>query len=266
MTVTTSFLSRSERFDRVGSTNDVVREWLAAGEPEVCLAVADEQTAGRGRQGRAWTAPPGAGLLLSLGFRPGWLEPDRVWRLAACVSLAMAAAAEQTASLPRGSIGLKWPNDLVEADRPFRKLGGVLGETDGLGSADPRAIVGIGLNADWRQADFPPDLAAAMTSLRATRGDESIDTGALLDAFVLELGTRIDALRDGSFDARGWIDRQVTTGRAVELVDPAGTTRQLAAVGVDPETGALRVADDEAPGGERSVVVGEIRHVRLVRV
>ena len=69
----TAFLARREQFDRVGSTNDVVRSWLAAGTAEVCLAIADEQTAGRGRAGRAWLAPPGAGLLLSLGFRPTWL-------------------------------------------------------------------------------------------------------------------------------------------------------------------------------------------------
>src|SRR6266540_7286473 len=69
----TAFLARCERFDRVGSTNDVVREWLAGGTPEVCLAIADEQSAGRGRALRTWTAPPGAALLVSLGFRPTWL-------------------------------------------------------------------------------------------------------------------------------------------------------------------------------------------------
>ena len=72
-----SFLTRQERFTTVGSTNDVVRGWLDQGTPEVCLAVADEQTAGRGRDGRTWTAPPGAGLLCSVGFRPTWLAPDR---------------------------------------------------------------------------------------------------------------------------------------------------------------------------------------------
>ncbi len=69
----TAFLARSERFAEVGSTNDVVRDWLADGTPEVCLAIADEQSAGRGRDGRTWVAPPGAALLLSLGFRPTWL-------------------------------------------------------------------------------------------------------------------------------------------------------------------------------------------------
>ena len=86
------FLARLERFERVGSTNDVVRDWLAAGVEEVAVAVADEQTAGRGRGGRTWTAPPGAALLLSVGFRPGYLPPDRAWRLAAIVALAMADA------------------------------------------------------------------------------------------------------------------------------------------------------------------------------
>ena len=135
------FLSRQERFDVVGSTNDVVRGWLAEGTPEVCVAVADRQTAGRGRNGRPWLAPAGSALLVSLGFRPGWLRPERVWRLAATVSLAMADAAEEVAGLPDGAIALKWPNDLYTKDQP-RKLAGVLGETDGLGGPDPRAVIG----------------------------------------------------------------------------------------------------------------------------
>jgi len=123
-----AFLSRAERFASVGSTNDLVRAWLDDGVPEVCLAVADEQTAGRGREGRPWEAPPGAALLLSLGFRPTWLPPDRVWRLAAIVSLAMADAAEEVAGLPEGAIRLKWPNDLVIEAAGARAL--VAAETD----------------------------------------------------------------------------------------------------------------------------------------
>jgi BirA family biotin operon repressor/biotin-[acetyl-CoA-carboxylase] ligase len=67
---TSPAFARVERFARLGSTNDVVRDWLANGEREICVAVAGEQTAGRGRNGRTWTAPPGAALLLSLGLRP----------------------------------------------------------------------------------------------------------------------------------------------------------------------------------------------------
>jgi len=102
----TPFLARREHLARVGSTNDVVHDWLAAGTPEVCLVVADEQTAGRGRDRRVWVAPPDAALLVSLGFRPTWLAPAQVWRLAAVASLAMAEAAETAAGLPAGTVRL----------------------------------------------------------------------------------------------------------------------------------------------------------------
>jgi len=268
-------ISRQERFAVVGSTNDVVRAWLADGAPEVCLAIADEQTAGRGREGRTWTAPVGAALLLSLGFRPTWLPPERVWRLAATVSLAMADAAEEVAGLADGAIRLKWPNDLVaetigaaipmapQAPTEVRKLAGVLGETDGLGTPDPRVVIGIGLNTDWAAADFPPELAASMTSLREASNGRPIDHVALLDAFLGRLEARIEALRGGRFDVGDWVARQLTTGRDVDLTDAGGAVHTVRALGVDAVTGALVVADPEAPGGERQVVVGEIRRVRL---
>jgi BirA family biotin operon repressor/biotin-[acetyl-CoA-carboxylase] ligase len=258
----TDFLARQQRFDVVGSTNDVVRDWLAAGTPEVCLAIADEQTAGRGRDGRRWIAPRGGALLLSLGFRPGWLAPDRVWRLAATVSLAMAEAAETVAGLPTGSIRLKWPNDLVVL-ASGRKLAGVLGETDGLGTDDPRAVVGLGIDTDWPAPDFPPELADAMTSLREAAGDRSIDHEALLDAFLGRLEVRFAALRGGRFDVAGWTDRQLTTGRDIAYVGPDGRARAARALGVDAASGALVIDDPDDPAGERAVLVGEVGRVRL---
>lgn len=279
-------LGRQERFASVGSTNDVVRGWLADDEPEICLAIADEQTAGRGRNGRTWTAPPGAGLLLSLGFRPTWLAPDRVWRLAGTISLAMADAAEEAAGLPDRCVRLKWPNDLVIAvdangraldpqglgadlvGGSVRKLGGVLGETDGLGSDDPRVVVGIGLNADWPLSEFPTELVRIMTSLRAASGERPVDPALLLDAFLSRLETRIEALHGGRFDVADWVERQVTTGRRIDLVAPDGTSETVLARGVDAASGALRVAapTDAEPDAERHVFVGEIRHVRLAGV
>ncbi len=265
-----AFLARREQLAVVGSTNDVVRDWLAEGTPEVCMAVADEQTAGRGREGRSWVAPAGAALLLSLGFRPTWLEPDRVWRLAAVVSLAMAEAVEATAVLADETVRLKWPNDLVietggvagGAIGGVRKLAGVLGETAGLGGPDPRAIIGLGLNTDWPASAFPPELAASMTSLREASG-RPIDHEALLEAFLGRLEAGTEGLRGGRFDAAAWAGRQVTTGRDVELVAADGAVTTVRAVGVDPSSGALFVEDAAAPGGTRGVVVGEIRHVRV---
>jgi len=269
------FLSRQERFATVGSTNDVVRAWLASGTPEVALAVADEQTAGRGRDGRSWVAPVGGALLLSLGFRPTWLTPAQAWRLAATTSLAMADAAEEVAGLPDRAIRLKWPNDLViETDglavpmapaepTAVRKVAGVLGETDGLGTDDPRVVVGIGIDTDWAAADFPPELADTMTSLREASHGRPIDHVALLDAFLGRLEVRIEALRLGRFDVGDWTERQLTSGRDVTLTDPDGSSRVVRALGVDAASGALVIEDADAADGERAVVVGEIRHVRL---
>ena len=250
------FISRHERFAVVGSTNEVVRGWLADGTPEVCLALADEQSAGRGREGRTWTAPAGGALLLSLGFRPVWLRPDQLWRLAAITSLAMADAGEEIARLPSGTIALKWPNDLVvEGHDGLRKLAGVLGESDGIGTDDPRAVIGIGVNGAWPRGEFPPDLADAMTSL-AELASEPVDHAALLASFLDRLGPRVDALRDGQFDGPAWSERQVTTDRGVDLVAADGARTTMTATGVDVDTGALLV--DGHP-----VFVGEIAHVRL---
>ena len=278
------FLARQERFDVVGSTNDVVRGWLADGVPEVCLAVANEQSAGRGREGRTWTAPAGHALLLSLGFRPTWLVPERVWRLAAVTSLAMADAAEDVAALAPGTIRLKWPNDLVvessgewlagaspsTSERSVaahhlevRKLAGVLGETDGLGTDDPRAVVGIGINADWAPDEFPAELADDMTSLRAIADERRIDTAALLDAFSGTLEGMIEQLRHGAFDEAGWAGRQLTNGHLVRLIGHDGREEVVRALRVDAVTGALIVVDPAGTGPERGVVSGEIRHLRL---
>jgi BirA family biotin operon repressor/biotin-[acetyl-CoA-carboxylase] ligase len=258
------FISRQERFDRVGSTNDVVRGWLAEGTPEVCLAVAAEQTAGRGRDGRTWQAPPGAGFLCSIGFRPTWLAPDRAWRLAAIVSLAMADAAEEVGGLTDRSVRLKWPNDLViEAGGTVRKLGGVLGETIGLGTSDPRVIIGLGLNGDWAAADFPPELAGSMTSLLVASSGRPVDLPALFAAFIDRVETRTIALRDGHFDVADWTSRQLTSGRPVRLELPDGSAQETRALGVDVLSGGLVIEDLEAAGGERTILTGEIQHLRL---
>lgn len=282
---TSSAFSRVERYARIGSTNDVVREWLADGVEEICVAVAGEQTAGRGRHGRTWTAPPGAAVLCSLGFRPTWSSPDRAWRVAATIALAMADAAEDIAGLPIGAIRLKWPNDLVietggpnallvgelsaqaatarlAAPLALRKLAGVLGESQGLGTDDPRVIVGIGINGDWAAADFPPELAPTMTSLREASGGRPIDATALFDAFMERVEVRVAAFRGGVFDVASWTERQATTGRFVTLDDDEATRgRPVRALGVDAASGALAVEDGSQR--ERLVHAGEVTRVRV---
>ena len=260
------WLSRFERFDVVGSTNDVVAGWLAEGTEEVCVAVADVQTSGRGRGGRTWEAPPGGALLLSVGFRPTWLDPEHAWRLAAIVTLTMAEASEVAAGLRPGTVQLKWPNDLVAIDAragDVRKLAGVLGETDGLGTRDARAIIGIGVNADWKAEDFPPELATTMTSLAVLAPGQQIDREVIIHEFLKRLDHAIDGLRSGTFPAAAWRDRQLTNGARVRIEWPDGSTETVHAMDVDPDSGALLVGELGGGGQQRAVLVGEIRHLRL---
>lgn len=261
------FLSRRERFRSVPSTNDIVRTWMTEGTPEVCLAVADEQTAGRGRSGRSWVAPSGSALLLSLGFEPTYAAPDRLWRLAGIVALAMVDAAEEVAGLPIGMLKLKWPNDIVvdapEVPTGLRKIAGLLGESEAAGMGNVKAVVGIGINADWPRDKFPAELAESMTSLAEASRGRPIDSDALLEAFLVRLEPRALALRDGHFDVAGWHARQITTGRLIRIDMPDGTTEVARAVGVDGASGALLV-EDEA-GDERELLFGEVTQVRLAR-
>ena len=275
-----TLISRREHFPVVGSTNDVVADWLSDGTPEICVAVADEQATARGREGRTWQAPSGAALLMSLGFRPTWIQPELVWRIAALISLSMAEAAEDIARLEEGTILLKWPNDLVASSGewlagaspspsesssqtrlPIRKLAGVLGETAGLGTQDPRAIVGIGTNVDWSRADFPSEIANDMTSLRELAGDRRVDRSDLLERFLVALEPRVEKLRGGDFDGDEWQRRQLTRDLPVRLELGDGSHEHVQARRVDPESGGLVV---ESGGIERTIMAGEIHHLRVI--
>jgi len=274
MSVTDPWPARLERFDAVGSTNDIVDAWLAGGEAEVCVAVAREQTAGRGRNGRTWTAPRDAALLCSLGFRPVLAEPARLWQWAAIVSLAMAGAAESVVGAAAGTVRLKWPNDLVVAeDGAVRKLAGVLGETTGAGAADQRVVVGIGVNAGWKRDDFPPELGDSMTSVAELAGPNAASAGAgadpgalrdeLLATFLDGLRPRVTELHSSCFPGDEWRARQLTNGELVRLERPDGSTETVRAIDVDADSGALVVGSPEGAWPARLVTVGEIHHLRL---
>ncbi len=257
-----TFPHRLERFRAVDSTQRVVREWLDEGTDEVAIAVADYQTAGRGRQGRDWVAPPGAGLLLSVGFKPEHLAPRHGWRLAAIVSLAMRDAAEEQAGLKDGTIWLKWPNDLVAdaQDGSVNKVAGVLGESVTSGRRVKSAVIGIGINTNWAAVNFPWALSRTMTSLRELAGRRPIDNEALLDGFLARLEPRYEALKQGTFDAAGWSVAQRTTGRRV-AVEMGGETLSGTGTGVDPESGALMLRGED--GGKLHVDSGEVVRCRV---
>ncbi len=236
-----AYVSRLERFERIGSTQAIVREWLEAGVDEVCVAVADEQVAGRGRLEREWLATPGRALLVSAGFRPPALSAQHGWRLAAIVSVAMLGAATSLLGPTADRLALKWPNDVVAIHRGrMRKVAGVLSEGSLEGGHMLSSVVGIGINVDWPATDYPADLADSMWSLSEASGRRRIDRDALLDAWLERLGPLYEALCAGSFDGLRWADAQITTGAAVDVEMASGRVSGTG-VGIDLESGSLLV-------------------------
>lgn len=259
------------RVASTGSTNADVMELARQGEAEGVVVVADHQTAGRGRAGRTWTAPPGASLLCTVLLRP----PARV---APLVTFALAvAAAEAVERLADFAPRLKWPNDLVvEAPGPdgpvrTRKLAGILAEAEwppssniAAGWRDPgpdeRATVaaGIGLNVEWPD-ELPDDLADIAVAInhvsdRAVTRDEVLE--ALLDRFDLHYGRLVSGDVDAVLDA--WRARSATLGQEVR-VDLGADDVVGTAVDVDQD-GHLVVEPLE--GGRRTIAVGDVVHLR----
>jgi len=251
------FVSRLERFDQVESTQSIVRGWLADDADEVCVAVADAQTDGRGRHARDWQDRPGSSLLVSAGFRPAALKASHAWRLPAIASVAMIGAATSLLGPTADRLALKWPNDIVAVHRGrLLKVAGVLTEASLQGDLVATSIVGLGVNVDWPKGDYPADLADRMWSLSEASGRRRIDRDALLDAWLERLAPLYEELTDGHFDTLRWADAQVTTGAAVEVETGQAIVRGTA-VGVDRESGSLLVRT--GPGEPLSAIaVGDV--------
>ncbi|HEY1853898.1 MAG TPA: biotin--[acetyl-CoA-carboxylase] ligase [Solirubrobacterales bacterium] len=220
-------------YARTDSTNTRARELAAAGAPGGTVVTAAEQTAGRGRQGRTWTAPPRKALLYSALLRP---LGERHVMLPLAVPLAVCEAAEALA--PGTECGVKWPNDVLVGGR---KLAGILVE------ARPRdgwAVIGVGLNLTIGAAEFPPELRDAATSLfpdpRAVPFARNAEMRNSPAAVLSErLGRWVGAQADEVLAA--WRERDALRGRAIAWEDGSGV-----AEGVD-ERGFLlvRLADGD---------------------
>jgi BirA family biotin operon repressor/biotin-[acetyl-CoA-carboxylase] ligase len=227
---------RVVRAGEVGSTQDEARSLALAGEPEGTAVVAEAQTAGRGRHGRAWSSPPGAGLYLSVVLRPGpHIEPGLL-TLAAGVAVAEAC----------GTGRLKWPNDLLAPDG--RKLAGILAEADGSGGRIDFVVLGVGVNLSSHM--LPPDLGAAGLD-RFGPVDRDALLQCLLDRLDLWYGRL--ARPDEVLDA--WRRLDCLAGRRVVASGLAGSI-EGEAVGVD-RTGALLVRGPS--GAVTRVVAGDVR-------
>jgi BirA family biotin operon repressor/biotin-[acetyl-CoA-carboxylase] ligase len=159
--VSVSFGQPHEHHERTDSTNARAKELAGEGAPGGLVVTADEQTAGRGRQGREWFAPPGRALLYSALLRPLGDRP----LLPLAVPLAVCDAAEALAPV---ECGVKWPNDVWVGER---KLAGVL--IEGRPEED-WAVIGIGLNVAVAEEDFPAPLRSTATSLSASGASATV--------------------------------------------------------------------------------------------
>ncbi len=195
------------------STNERAKELALAGAPHGTLVTADEQTAGRGRQGRTWSAAPGEALLLSLVLR----SLDELLPLRAAVAVA------QSIPVPAQ---IKWPNDVwIEG----KKVSGILVEGR---PQEGWAVLGIGLNVATRS--FPDELSEIATSL-ALEG-VSLSREEVLEALLASLDRLLSA--DGAAILAAWRERDALLGAPVEWNGGRGR-----AVGIT-DAGALRVETD----------------------
>jgi BirA family biotin operon repressor/biotin-[acetyl-CoA-carboxylase] ligase len=240
--------SSVEYHEQIGSTNDRARERLHAGDDGV-VVVADLQTAGRGRRGRSWQSPPGLNLMLSVGLRLD-LPTDAAWQLGASAALAV-----RQACAPYADLQVKWPNDLVTHDGA--KVAGLLLETALAEDRLVQAIIGVGINVNWRRAEMPAEIAPRATSLREVAGAE-VDRTALLGRLLDELQAELLGLERSEsplarLRAASWLD-----GRPVRVTAEENDVEGVVA-GIG-EDGALMI---ETERGRRAVSYGEVVAVAL---
>ncbi|HZD38711.1 MAG TPA: biotin--[acetyl-CoA-carboxylase] ligase [Actinomycetes bacterium] len=251
------FFSPLEVVERVPTTMARAAELGEAGAPEGAIVVAEEQTAGRGRLGRAWVAPPGAGLLVSVLMRPA-LAPADLWLVASLAGVALVDAVEELASKaplhPR--VGLKWPNDLL---LDGRKAAGLLAEAGVKGGRLDWVALGMGANVNQLLDDFPPEVAEGATSVALATGAK-VDRAELLGAW----GERFeDGYRQLAAGVTGPVlaayrDRLETLGRQVRADRLAGGPVVGTAVDLNA-AGKLVVLTGS--GARVEIATADVRHL-----
>jgi len=232
-------------FASLDSTNRYLVDEAAGGVAPGLVVVADEQSAGRGRLGRAWVAPPGASLLVSALLDGDAPAEQRHLALVAAALAAVDAVDAHCGFRPR----MKWPNDLVVGDR---KLAGFLAEA----TATSAIVIGMGLNVDWDS--FPQELEATATA--CNREGRPVPRDELLVTWLRELDGRLGLLSDGGLAAMhaDQVAVSATLGRRVRI-ERARDVLEGDAVALT-QLGHLVVRTGD--GVDRTVSAGDVVHLR----
>ncbi len=234
-----------EVYPIIDSTNRRAIELARDGAPDGTLVVADEQTSGRGRLGRSWSAPPGSSLLISLLLRPAL----QVRQAPRAIMLCSLAAVEAIAQVCGMDAAVKWPNDLVYAGK---KLGGVLTELGVKGEALEYIVVGMGLNVNL-DSTVLTGLVSPATSL-ATELGRPVGRLPLLIAILEAFERRYDRLRTGWSPHEEWRQYLVTIGQQVTVRSHRDVVEGLVE-DVDAD-GALLLRTRE--GRLRTILAGDV--------
>jgi BirA family biotin operon repressor/biotin-[acetyl-CoA-carboxylase] ligase len=208
-------------WSRAASTNDLAAQAAGSESNDGLVVLAEEQTAGRGRLGRSWTAPPRSSILMSvLIFPPRPLDPagpgaGPSWLTA----LGAVAAADAVSAWIGRDAAIKWPND-VRVDG--RKIAGILVERPSTDAG--AAVIGIGLNVNIDREDFPPELRAAATSLRIECSGRPLDRSEVARSLIRRLDHWYVAARSlgGAALSAPWRDRNERLGQFVRVSTTAG--------------------------------------------
>ncbi len=214
-----------------GSTMYLARDAARSGATEGTLALADEQTAGRGRLGRNWVTPPALNLASTLVLRP---SPDLLRQIAMIAPLAVCDAIQQVTGV---CADIKWPNDVQIAGK---KVAGILIESDLTSEVDGYALVGAGINVNFDPGAHE-EIRDIATSLKAATGGE-VDRELVLASYLLHAERLYEAARSGTSPRDRWRKRLVTLGQAAYASWPNGSAAGVAE-DVD-EDGALLVRTD----------------------
>jgi BirA family biotin operon repressor/biotin-[acetyl-CoA-carboxylase] ligase len=236
-------------FGEVGSTNTVLRRLAETGVADGTVVLAETQTAGRGRLGKAWFSPPGLNLYASVLFRPS-IPPSAVPVFAMTASLSVSDAVRAEGA----PAAIKWPNDVVVGGR---KLAGTLVSYASGGDVVEYVIVGVGVNVNVDRPTLAAGLgpaAAGATSLREELG-HPVDRNRFAAAFLNALEGWDLTYRSRGPDAilAAWRERDALAGRLVEIAEP-GRRYAARAMGVGAD-GRLIV---EEATGRHSVSSAEV--------
>ena len=238
-------------FDAIDSTNTYIRQAALEGAPDGTVAIANQQTGGRGRMGRSFQSPRDKGIYLTALLRPD-LPPERLLPVTALAGVAVCDAVEEVCGVRPG---VKWPNDPVLGGK---KLCGILTElaVEAETGTIQSLALGIGLNVHQTPTDFSPDVAEMATSLDQVLGT-AVSRPRLAAALIRALDRMYAALRAGDLPPYLEALRRdcVNLGRQVQLIRPDGSRELAEALDLDEDFG-LVVRDAE--GNQRAIRSGEV--------